>query len=60
MYLVFGILDDMCVKNLTQFKICINLFGERDVTPSNAVDILLIVDRHSHDRRLCKLKKVGD
>ena len=38
----------------TQFKKCINRFGQEDVTPSNAVDILLIADRHRFD----KLKKV--
>lgn len=35
------------------FKKCINRFGQEDVTPSNAVDILLIADRHRFD----KLKK---
>lgn len=52
---LFYAADKYAVMGL--FKICINLFGENDVTPSNAVDILLIADRHSHDRPLRKLKK---
>ena len=33
--------DDILMIKFTQFKICINLFGEKDVTPSNALKILL-------------------
>ena len=43
------------MNKFTQFRICINLFGERDVTPSNAVAILLIADRH---QQASKLKEV--
>ena len=46
--------DNILVMDFTQFRICINLFGETDVTPSNAVKILEIADRH----RVDKLKKV--
>ena len=46
--------DNILVMDFTQFRICINLFGETDVTPSNALKILKIADRH----RVDKLKKV--
>ena len=44
------------ILHFTQFNICINLFAERDVTPSNAVEILQIAERH----RFYELKEVRD
>ena len=46
------------MKIFTQLDICINLFGKSDVTPSNAVAILLIGDRHQQASKLKEVKHI--
>ena len=42
--------------DFTQFDICIDLFGKEEVTPSNAVDIIEIANRHPQASKLKKVK----
>ena len=43
--------------NFAQINMCLNLFGKKDVTPSNAVYILDIAQRYTQASKLKEVKR---